>query len=317
MKNTTIKIILAITVGVLQVSISNAQQEAMNAQYILNKLYVNPAYAGYKEQVNIVAMHRSQWIGFKGAPMTQTLAFDMPFKKGEMAFGSTLVHDRIGPTTRLGMSLDLSYRARLTNRATLSFGLKGSVDMYQNNLTDLNLTSDYYNQIDDAFLYNTEGLILPNAGFGMFYFKKDHFISLSVPKLLRNKLEKKGTPQFELFDGRQEPTVHFMAGKIWKINRQVKIQPNIAVRGVMNAPVSMTLYCNMIFMDQFTIGGFYGVQEVAGLLVQWKVDKKINIGYSIDVPVSTLIRTNLGSHEIIASYTLASKRKRIVYPRYF
>lgn len=315
-KNKINPFIVVITLLVAALNMQ-AQQEAMNTQYMLNKLFVNPAYAGYKEQVNIVAMHRSQWIGFKGAPMTQTIAFDMPFKKGEMAFGSTIVHDRVGPSTRLGISLDFSYRARLTNRATLAFGLKASTDMYQTNLMGLNLTSDYYNQQDEAFMYNTNGLILPNAGFGMFYYKKDHFISLSVPKLLRNKLEKVGTPQFVLYDGRQEPTIHLMAGKIWKINRQVKIQPNMAIRGEMNAPLSITLYGNVILMDQFTIGAFYGVQEVAGVIVQWKIDKKFQIGYSVDVPVSTLIRTNLGSHEIIASYTLASRRKRIVYPRYF
>lgn len=314
MKNKYFSLIVIIILSVVQ---TFGQQEAMNTQYILNKLYVNPAYAGYKEQVNIVAMHRSQWIGFKGAPMTQTLAFDMPLKKDELAIGSTLIHDRIGPTTRLGITLDFAYRARLSNRATLAFGLKGGIDLYQNNLTDLALTSDYYNQVDEAFMYNTNGLMLPNAGFGLYYYKKDHFISLSVPKFLRNELELKGSTPFELLDGRQEPTLHLMAGKVWKINRQVKFQPNIAVRAVANAPVSLALYANVILYDQFIIGGFYSVQEVAGVIFQWQVDKKIRVGYAVDVPVSTLIRTNLGSHEIIASYTLSTKRKRIVYPRYF
>jgi type IX secretion system PorP/SprF family membrane protein len=66
---------------------ATAQQEPMSAQYIMNKLFVNPAYAGYKEQTQFVAMHRSQWIGFEGAPMTSVLSFDMPLKQNEFALG--------------------------------------------------------------------------------------------------------------------------------------------------------------------------------------------------------------------------------------
>jgi hypothetical protein len=70
-------------------------------------------------------------------------------------------------------------------------------------------------------------------------------------------------------------------------------------------------------MDQFTFGAFSHIGENAGLLAQWQVDKKIRIGYSVDVATNALIRTNFGSHELIASYALATKRKRIIYPRYF
>jgi type IX secretion system PorP/SprF family membrane protein len=310
------KTIYTIAISLLSMS-SWAQQEAMNTQYIMNKLFINPAYAGYKEQVSVLAMHRSQWIGFKGAPMTQIISFDMPLKKNEFAMGATVIHDRIGPTSRLGMSVDFAYRAKLTNRATLSFGLKGIIDLYQNDLTSLDLISNYYGDIDPTFMTNTKGLMLPNAGFGVYYYKKDHYIGISIPKLLRPELEKKGTTMYDLLDGRSEPTVHLMAGKIWKVNRQIKVQPNFVFRAVPGAPVSLGLYFNVIMMDQFTFGAFSHIGENAGLLAQWQVDKRIKLGYAVDVPTNTLIRTNLGSHEVIASYAIATKRKRIVYPRYF
>lgn len=294
-----------------------AQQEPMNAQYVMNKLFINPAYAGYKESTNFVAMHRSQWIGFKGAPMTQVLTFDMPLKKNEFAMGATLLHDRIGPSTRIGLSIDFAYRARLTNRATLAFGLKGTVEMYQANLTDLTLASDYYGLNDEAFMTNTEGLIIPNAGFGIYYYKRDHFFGLSIPRMIRPELERRGSVAFDLLDGRHEPQVHLMAGKLWKINRQVKFQPNVIMRGVVNAPVSLSVFSNFILMDQFTIGMFYGIKENLGALFQWQVDKTLRFGYSVDFPANRLIRTNFGSHEITVGYAIPSKRKRIVYPRYF
>lgn len=316
MKTRKISIIL---IGVL-ISLSSylrSQQEPMNAQYVMNKLFINPAYAGYKESTNFVAMHRSQWIGFKGAPMTQVLTFDMPLKKNEFAMGATLLHDRIGPSTRIGLSIDFAYRARLSNRATLAFGLKGSAELYQANLTDLTLASDYYGLNDEAFMTNTEGLIIPNAGFGVYYYMRDHFIGLSIPRMIRPELERRGSVAFDLLDGRHEPQIHLMAGKLWKINRQIKFQPNVILRSVTNAPVSLSIFSNVILMDQFTVGVFYGIKENIGALFQWQVDKSLRFGYSVDLPANRLIRTNFGSHEITVGYAIPSKRKRIVYPRYF
>ncbi len=311
-----LRLIICSLALMLQYSAS-AQQEPMSAQYIMNKLFVNPAYAGYKEQIQFVAMHRSQWIGFEGAPMTSVLSFDMPLKQNEFAIGSTLMHDRIGPSTRSSISIDFAYRFRLSNRGTLSLGLKGVADLYQSNVTDLLLTSDYFNQQDELFMANTQGLFLPNAGFGAYYFDKTSYFGLSVPRLLRNNLENKSSVSFDLFDGRQEPTIHIMAGKVWKLNRKIKMQPNVVIRSVMNAPLSFGIYNNVILFDQFTIGAFYSIKETGGFLFQCQIDKRFRVGYSIDVPLNRLIRTNFGSHELTASYLVKSKRKRIVYPRYF
>jgi len=296
---------------------ASSQQEAMNAQYVMNKLFINPAYAGYKENANFTLIHRSQWVGFKGAPTTQVLSFDTPLKKDKIAVGASLVHDKIGPTSTIAAELNITYRFRLTNRATLALGLKASCSMYQANLTDLVLTSDYYNQQDDYFMYNTKGLILPNAGFGMFYYKKDHYIGFSVPKLLRNKLVNKTSELYSVLVGRQEPTAYITFGKIWKINKQVKIQQNMVIKGQMNAPMSIGAYFNVLIMDQFNVGAFYQYNETAGLMFQWQMDKQWKIGYSFDVAVNSLIQTNWGSHELAVTYSLATRRKRIIYPRYF
>jgi type IX secretion system PorP/SprF family membrane protein len=305
------------TLAAMQTGQLSAQQDAMNAQYIMNKLFINPAYAGYKEQPNFVAMHRSQWIGFKGAPMTSVIAFDSPLKKDEFAIGSTLMFDKVGPQTRYAFTADFAYRTRLTNRATLSFGAKATAELYQANLTDLYLISDYTGGVDDSFIYNTRGLFLPNVGFGAYYYKKDHYVGLSVPRVLRNKLETRGTAEYELLGGRQEPMFILTAGKLWKINKQVKLQPNIVMRSVWGAPMSVGVFFNVIMMDQFTAGIYSHVGENAGALFQWQVNKQFRVGYSFDVATSALISTNFGSHELAAGFIMPTRKKRIVYPRYF
>lgn len=52
--------------------ISYAQQDSQFTQYMYNTINVNPAYAGSRESMNIFALHRTQWVGLDGAPVTNT-----------------------------------------------------------------------------------------------------------------------------------------------------------------------------------------------------------------------------------------------------
>ena len=53
-----------------------AQQLPQFTQYMFNTISINPAYAGSRETLSIVGLHRSQWAGLDGAPETQTLSIN-------------------------------------------------------------------------------------------------------------------------------------------------------------------------------------------------------------------------------------------------
>ncbi len=309
--------IIATIILLSSATLSHGQQDAVNSQFIMNKMFINPGYTGYKEQAMLTAMHRMQWVGFKGAPMTQTLTFDTPLKKNTLAVGGILTHDKAGPLSRVGAAATFAYRMRLSNRATLSWGAQASVDVYQMNLTDLTLSSDHYGLQDEAFMYNTKGLALPNIGFGAYYFKKDHFIGLSCPRMLRPKLEKKNSAAYGLLNGRSEPTVYMFGGKQFKINKDLHIIPSMLIRGEWNSPMSLGIYANAIYMKNFNLGLFYHYRETGGLMFQWQFNGQLKVGYSFDIPMSALSRYTYGSHEIAVNYALSASKKRIVYPRYF
>ena len=293
------------------------QQEGMYSQYVYNKQFYNPGYTGFRESMNFTAQHRSQWIGFKGAPMTQVITMDTPLQLDELAIGGSLMHDKIGPTSELQASVDFAYRLRLTNRTTISFGAKGTFGMYQSNLSSVDLTSDYYEIVDEFFMYNQKGVMLPNVGFGAFYYGKNFYLGLSCPKILRNKLVEQGSELFNILDGRTQPTIYLHGGRTFKLNHQLKFQPNIMIKGTVNAPLSAGVYMSLIYMDQLQGGVFYNFNEIAGGVFQWQMDRNWRIGYSLDIATSALVRTNYGSHELMVNYTMSNKRKRIVYPRYF
>ena len=102
-----------------------SQQEAQYSQYMYNTISVNPAYAGSRDVLSILALHRSQWVGFEGAPTTSTFSINTPIPETNIGLGISAISDRIGPTEQSTFSGDISYTVRLTEKTNLSFGLKG------------------------------------------------------------------------------------------------------------------------------------------------------------------------------------------------
>ncbi len=311
------KLILAL---VLLFSMQNclAQQESSNSQFMMNKLYLNPGYAGYKEVKNITLIHRNQWVGFKGAPMTTSLAYDSPLKNTALAVGGNLRFDKIGPITQTGIYGSFAIRNRLSNSATISWGLSGSLDMLQVKLTDLVLTSDFYGKPEDAaFMYNVKGRLLPNVGFGAYYTKGEHFIGLSCPKMLRPKLNKEVTPQISSLSGKYEPTIYIMGGKQFKISKDFEMQGSVLVRAVWNAPMSIGLFANTIIYKEFNVGLNYNLRESIGLMCQWQINTETKVGYSFDVSTNQMIRANWGSHELALNHILSPKETRVASAKLF
>ncbi len=315
--HTTIKHTSILVLFALFATASFGQQEAMHAQNFLNLLRVNPAYAGYKETAVVSVFHRSQWIGFKGAPSTQTLSFDMPLKRNRFAIGGTLNHDKIGPTSELSLMADAAARVQVSRTGFMSFGLKATAGLYQARLTDVALTSNHYGQEDSQFAQDAQSVFMPNIGFGFFYHDRRNFASVSMPRLFENPLDARTSEVFAIAEGVLQPTFFASAGRLWKINRELEFQGSILTRGTKNAPLSVGTNLNLIFKESLRVGAYYYFKEVAGAFVQYEIDKKFKVGYSMDFLANRAVFTNFGSHEIMVSYQLKAKRRRIVYPRYF
>ena len=75
-----------------------AQQEAQYSQYMYNTISVNPAYAGSRDVLSVLALNRSQWVGFDGAPSTSTFSINTPIPETNLGLGISAISDRIGPT---------------------------------------------------------------------------------------------------------------------------------------------------------------------------------------------------------------------------
>lgn len=287
-----------------------AQQDAQFSQYMFNTLAINPAYAGRAELLNASALYRAQWVGFEGAPQTQTLTANTALKNKSLALGGSLYNDVIGPEQRFGFYGDFAYRIKFP-KSKLSFGVSAGFDIFQGKFSSLSLIETN----DQAFINDVKGKFMPNVGFGVYYYSEKFYVGLSSPKLIQNSIYEAvdGTPT----NGKQLISYYFTAGYVFPINRDVKFKPAILFKFTQNAPAQLDVNLNFLFIEKFWVGAMFRPMSAYGFMLQYQINDQLRFGYSLDVSTYEIQIYNNGTHEFMLSYDFGYNRTKIRSPRYF
>jgi type IX secretion system PorP/SprF family membrane protein len=99
-----------------------AQQLPQFTQYMYNTISINPAYAGSRETLSVVGLHRSQWVGLEGGPQTQTLSIHAPMRNERVGLGFSFINDKIGFQNFSYLYADFSYTIPMGENSKLAFG---------------------------------------------------------------------------------------------------------------------------------------------------------------------------------------------------
>jgi len=288
-----------------------AQQDPQFTQYMFNQLALNPAYAGSAERVSMKALSRHQWVGFTGAPTTQTLTIHSPLLHESLGIGGTMMRDSHGPITQYTFMADVAYRIFMGD-AKLAFGLKGGLNLLQGQYAELNpLVAG-----DQVFQQNVNTKMDPQFGFGMMYYSDRYFIGLSAPKLLRTEFFETDSLAFISSPG-QRPHYFLSGGYVFDLGIYHKFKPTFLVKAVQGAPISFDVTANFLFFEKFWLGAMYRHTDAVGALAQYHITNDFTVGYAYDYPLSTLHNYSGGSHEIMLGFDFGNKMKGVRSPRYF
>lgn len=309
-EHTMKKIIHTLLPLLLLANFSKAQQDPMFTHYMYNTLWLNPAYAGSREMLTMTGIHRSQWVGFDGAPQDQTFTLHSPLMNGKLGLGMTLMSDRIGPTRSSVAALDFAYHLKLSEKSKLSFGLKGLLNIYNNNLSALTL--DQGN--DASFAQNVQS-VLPNVGTGVYYYRERFYLGLSTPKLLENQFTASGSAPAS----KEQRHFFMIMGGVMDLTSTLKLKPTMFIKATNGAPIQGDFTASLLIKDKFSVGAMYRTGDGAGALIGYNITPQLLLGYSYDWSLAnTSGKYNSGSHELMLRYDLIYKSKgNITSPRYF
>ncbi|MCG1036035.1 PorP/SprF family type IX secretion system membrane protein [Polaribacter sargassicola] len=277
--------------------VMHAQQAPHYTQYLYNMQILNPAFVGSKSDLSISLLSRQQWIGIEGAPETTTFSIGGRTIAG-FGLGATFIKDKIGLTTSTNLNIDASYTVATSNYGRISFGLKGGLTFFNNNLANA-ITPD------NEVYASTEGNF-PNIGFGGLFYNKNFFIGLSVPNLLKSN-------QFKTLDnlnnnnGISNTNYFITSGYVFNLSDNLKLKPSTMVKYTTSLPISVDINSNLIYKDKIETGLSYRYQNSVSALFAIIINKKYRVGYSYDYTLAEY-GSNLSSHEIIIRFDLDLNR---------
>jgi len=285
-----------------------AQQDVQYTQYMYNTININPAYAGSRGVLSVFGLHRTQWVGIDGAPVTNAFSINTPISNSRIGLGVSLVSDRIGPTKNTNLSGDFSYTIPTSETFKLSFGLKVSANMFDLDVSKLNP-----GDANDPNLQNYNNEITPNFGAGIYFHSDKLYLGLSVPYITRNT--KYSDNDVAVYTEREN--FYFIGGYVFDLSQSVKFKPAFLSKVVTGSPLQVDVSGNFMFYDKFVLGGAYRWDAAFSALAGFQVSDGLFIGYSYDMETTELKNYNSGSHEVFLRYELFNKVSKMVSPRFF
>lgn len=294
--------------------LASAQQDAQFTQYMYNTININPAYAGSRESMSVFALHRTQWVGLDGAPVTNTASINTPISGSNVGLGVSIVNDRIGPSDENNIAVDISYSINTSDRYKLSFGIKASANLLNIDFTKLNK----FDKNDYAFQTNIDNKFSPNIGAGLYLHSDNTYVGLSVPNFLE-------TQHFDRYAGtganshvaRERMHYYLIAGHVFDLSADVQFKPSILTKMVQGAPLQVDLSANFLVNEKFTAGVAYRWSAALSALVGFQASDSWFIGYAYDMETTRLANYNSGSHEIFLRYELFNSYSKLISPRFF
>lgn len=292
-----------------------AQQAPMYTHYMYNTLSVNPGYAGSRDALTVTALHRSQWVDFKGAPLTQTLTLHAPLKNEHIGLGLSVLNDKIGPNNNTSVMADFAYIMRLTPKSKLALGLSAGANIWQANLSTLELDQ----QSDPVFQNNIQNHATPNFGFGAYYSRERFYAGVSAPNLLENNYSVVTTDAGTTLKGKEQRHFFLIAGTLIKLTDNLDFKPTTLVKVTPAAPIQADVTASFVIMKKLLVGAMYRSGDAVGALVGFDITDQFHVGYSFDWSYGLQTsKYNKGSHEIVLRYDfLIFDKKQIHSPRNF
>jgi type IX secretion system PorP/SprF family membrane protein len=283
-----------------------SQQLPSYTLYMMNPFVYNPALAGTANFYQIRTNHRFQWVGFKDAPITNSLSAFGPHRKKNMGFGGTIYNDVTGPISRTGAKGVYAYNVAVNSDMRLSMGL--SVGFMQYKIDGTKIETNVGN--DPALPQSVMSRFIPDASVGVYAYSTNYYVGFAADQLLNNKVTVITETETGTY-GMNKLKSHFylMGGYIYNINREWNIEPGMVISKMAPTPFQAEIYCKAIYQNMLWGGLTFRTQDALSIAIGYTYQKKIYVGYSVDISVTDIRKYSYGSHEVLIGFNFDKIKK--------
>lgn len=286
-----------------------AQQDAQFSQYIFNGIYINPAYAGYRQEWNANAFYRRQWAGVPGAPETMSVAVDGSVNDDRVGLALLLSSDKVGAQTQQAAYLNYAYRLHFNEDASqLAFGIGAGITQQGLDPSKLQFANPNEPNLSGA----AQHMLLFDTRAGIYYTTATWFAGLSVDNL---------TAQYQAarkplakFIPAPKPHYYLTAGAMLRMNDDVYLKPVFLLKDDRGGPTSLDLNLFVLLKEMVWLGGGYRTavdlyrkpdlqsnltrSSAVIAMAEVFVLPELRIGYAYDYALNKYRSYNNGTHEL-------------------
>ena len=297
-----LKYFLSLMILCIQLPVAG-QSNGLISQYMFNRLLINPGYSGNEECLSVTFLHKNQWSGVAGAPVTNIISAHTPFNNRN-GLGLSVINDQSGGLSQNGLFGSYAYRIKGQDYV-LSMGLQAGITFYR-------YQPLFVRDMDDPVFEGQEtALVEPDFGTGLYYENKNMYMGISVPQLF--SFGKNENISYSL----QRKSYIFDAGYSFKLSDAFTVSPTTLIYLKNKHKPEINININLLFDEKIWFGVLYRNLDNLGFLCKVHVTPQIQMGYGYDITTGKLSSLSGSSHEIMLKYSFIKVEKNVVSPRFF
>jgi type IX secretion system PorP/SprF family membrane protein len=210
----------------------------------------------------------------------------------------TVVHDQTFIEKQTYVSVDFSYKLKMSETADVYFGLKAGGNTYNVNATGLQT----YNIVSDPALGAISNFN-PNVGVGALYKEGALYVSLSIPRLLNTKRATNDLGYATV--ATDSPHIYLSGGYDFPLNGEFSslvLRPSAMLRYVNGAPVSVDLTAMLQIEKNFEIGGMYRTDKAYAAMSTVRLSKRFVFGFAYEMSTQPTLAAARNTNEILLQF---------------
>lgn len=280
----------------------NAQDEAIYSQYIFHPILINPAYAGFKDNHELLFNYKNMHAGFPGDPKTYTASFNGPIAN-KLGFGALLFNDVAGDLSKFKAQAALAYKFELGS-VKLNAGI--AAQYYKKQLANGAILGPGIDPTDPYLRQLADGINFFNTSIGLYGEQNGKLkFGITLVDLARTRVDNiqapatTGSGYFNAFLGYQFSVPNY----------NFTVEPSIMVKRLRDIPFQTDINLKLSFLDEQLFGGIsysLGGYSKTTFLLGTRINK-FRMFYSYDIALEDFQKYNNGSHELSISFEIPSK----------
>ncbi len=297
------------------------QQQNQITQFAYNKLAFNPANAGDKEYPSFQILHRNQWAGLAGAPNTQLLSVNLPFRRQNIGMGIFIKRSAITIQEKLDVSTAYAYRLNFKS-GYASIGMALSARRFVNDFTDERLIAIDGFALDPSIERIKYSSTIFNLGLGTYVKTGKFSFGISTPRILKSKIDDDDSGLIS----REIRHFYAFASMDLNLNTDWQFKPQLLYKYADKIPSDLELWLEFIYKNQFhfasnlrTGGAIGSTFESLDLVLGLKLKERLFVSMAFDFTLTEIKNFENGSFEILLRYDLIPSKipLTIQNPRYY